>query len=302
MSSFLIEKDEAELYTQTETNGASQRKKSARSSRKIALATLLVKRGFFEQIDEAKRWIMAGKVLVNEQRLDKPGMKVPEDAQLRILGRLRYASRGGYKLEAALEHFAINVTGQIALDCGASTGGFTDCLLQHGAAYVYAVEVGYGQLAGRLRAHAQVKNLERTNVSDLTPAMLNPAPTLITLDLSYLSLTRALPIAAPLLTTKGLVLALIKPLFEVESAKARRSGHIDDPALVITALQRVLDAGTQVGLLPLGMAKLALKPRHGVAEFIALFREGCQHTPYCYTEEILAALVKGPGIGKEEVE
>ncbi len=105
---------------------------------------------------------MAGKVLVDEQRIDKPGTLVPAGAQLRILGRHRYASRGGYKLEAALEYFHVDVTGRIALDSGASTGGFTDCLLQHGAVLVYAVEVGYGQLTGRLRADARVRNLERT--------------------------------------------------------------------------------------------------------------------------------------------
>ncbi len=298
MPSFL----EADVAPQAESGDASGRKKNVRPKRKVPLAKLLVERGLFEQIDEAKRWIMAGKVLVNEQRLDKPGMAVSGDAHVRILGRSRYASRGGYKLEAALQHFAIDVTEHVALDCGASTGGFTDCLLQHGAAYVYAVEVGYGQLVGHLRAHPRVRNLEHTNLSDLTPAMLKPPPTLITLDLSYLSLTRALPIAVPLLASKGLVLALVKPLFEVESAEARRSGRIDDPALIITALHRVLDAGARAGLLPLGAAKLALKPRHGVTEFITFFSKGCNHTPYCYNGEILATLVEGPSIGREDVE
>lgn len=287
---------------QVESGKASGQKKKIRSKRKIPLAKLLVERGLFEQIEEAKRWVMAGKVLVNEQRLDKPGMAVSGDAHIRILGRSRYASRGGYKLEAALEHFALDVTEHVALDCGASAGGFTDCLLQHGAAHVYAVEVGYGQLIGRLRAHTSVRNLERTNLSDLTPAMLNPLPTLITLDLSYLSLTRALPIATSLLDTKGLILALVKPLFEVESVEARRSGHIDDATLVATALYRVLDAGVGAGLLPLGIVKLALRPRHGVTEFMAFFSKGCKHIPYRYNEEILAALVEGSGIGREEVE
>ena len=135
--------------------------------RKCPLAALLVERGIFESADEALRWVMAGQVLVNDQRIDKPGLLVPCDATLRVRGRQRYASRGGYKLEAALEHFAVNVAGCVALDCGASTGGFTDCLLQHGAALVYAVEVGYGQLVGRLRADPRVRNLERTNLSDL---------------------------------------------------------------------------------------------------------------------------------------
>lgn len=288
--------------TYIESQDASQHKKRTRPGRKVPLADLLIERGLFEHIDEAKRWIMAGKVLVNDQRLDKPGMKVDRDAHLRILGRSRYVSRGGYKLEAALEHFAIDINGQVALDCGASTGGFTDCLLQHGATYVYAVEVGYGQLAGSLRVHPQVKNLERTNLSDVTHAMLDPAPTLITLDLSYLSLTKALPIAAPLLAPQGLILALVKPLFEVESAEARRSGHIDDPALLTTALQRVLNAGANTGLTPLGAIKLALKPRHGVMEFVALFSKGYNHAPYCYTEEILTALVAGVGVDRAKIE
>ncbi|GHO91763.1 TlyA family rRNA (cytidine-2'-O)-methyltransferase [Reticulibacter mediterranei] len=299
MPSFL---GKAEVSTHTEFHDTSQYKKQTQPGRKVPLADLLVEVGLFEHIDEAKRWIMAGKVLVNDQRFDKPSMKVRRDAKLRVLGRSRYASRGGYKLETALEHFAIDVSGQVALDCGASTGGFTDCLLQHSAAYVYAVEVGYGQLAGSLRVHPQVKNLERTNLSDLTPAMLDPAPMLITLDLSYLSLTKALPIAAPLLAPKGLILALVKPLFEVESAEARRSGHIDDPTLLITALQRVLDAGTGAGFTPLGTIKLALQPRHGVMEFIALFSKGHNCTPYCYTEETLATLVADVGVGKVDIE
>jgi 23S rRNA (cytidine1920-2'-O)/16S rRNA (cytidine1409-2'-O)-methyltransferase len=299
MPSFL---GKAEASAHTEFHDASQHKKQNRPGRKVPLVALLVERGLFEHTDEAKRWIMAGKVQVNDQRFDKPGMKVREDARLRVLGRSRYVSRGGYKLEAALEYFAIDLSGQVALDCGASTGGFTDCLLQHGAAYVYAVEVGYGQLAGSLRVHPQVKNLEHTNLSDLTPAMLNPAPTLMTLDLSYLSLTKALPIAAPLLAPKGLILALVKPLFEVESTEARRSGHIDDPTLLITALRRVLDAGTCTGLTPLGGIKLALKPRHGVMEFVVLFSKGHNYTPYRYTEEILTTLVAEAGVGKTEIE
>src|SRR5947209_1984001 len=191
--------------------------KGTPSRRKAPLAALLVERGLFDSIDQARRWVMAGKVLVNDQRFEKPGMLVARNVILHVQGRSRYASRAGYKLEAALQHFTVDVAGRVALDCGASTGGFTDCLLQHGAALVYAVEVGYGQLLGRLRADARVRNLERTNLSDLSPLMLDPPPTLITLDLSYLSLTAALPIAATLLASQGQILALLKPLFEVES-------------------------------------------------------------------------------------
>jgi 23S rRNA (cytidine1920-2'-O)/16S rRNA (cytidine1409-2'-O)-methyltransferase len=209
---------------------------------------------------------MAGQVLVNGQPLDKPGMPVPGNALLRVRGRQRYASRGGLKLEAALEHFGISV----ALDSGASTGGFTDCLVQRGAALVYAVEAGYGQLLGRLRAHPRVRNMERVNLGDAVLLGLDLPPTLITLDLSYLSLTQALPIAAKLLAPAGEVLALLKPLFEVDDAQARRSGQVDDPALLVVALRRVLGAGATAGLMPLGAVKLALRPRHGVAEFFGL--------------------------------
>src|SRR5215467_6133663 len=119
--------------------------------RKIPLVDLLVQQHLVTDAGEARRWIMSGQVLVNDQPIDKPGMRVPADADLRLRGERRYASRGGHKLEAALHYFGIDVTARIALDCGASTGGFTDCLLIHGASRVYAVEAGFGQLVGRLR-------------------------------------------------------------------------------------------------------------------------------------------------------
>ena len=272
----------------------------ARRIRRCQLDALLAERGIFESVEEARPWIMTGQVLVNEQLVDKPGMLVPGDAVLRVRGRRRYASRGGYKLEAALEHFQVNVAGRVALDSGASTGGFTDCLLQHGASLVYAVEVGHGQLIGRLRADLRVRNLERTNLSEIVASSLEPPPTLITLDLSYLSLTRALPIVASLVDTGGQVLALLKPLFEVESAEARRSGQVDDPALLVTALRRVLDAGAAAGFVALGVAKLALKPRHGVTEFFVSFVRGELQPGWRYDELLLATIVEGAGIGKSE--
>jgi len=274
--------------------------KKPHSIRKRPLAALLAERGIFDTQEEARRWVMSGKVLANGQRIDKPGMLVPGDAVLDVQGRRRYASRGGYKLEAALAHFHVTAAGRAALDSGASTGGFTDCLLQHGAALVYAVEAGHGQLVGRLRADPRVRNLERTNLSDLAPAALDPPPTLITLDLSYLSLTKALPIAAHLLEPEGEVLALLKPLFEVDSATARRTGHIEDPALLVAALQQVLQAGAEAGLAPLGAAKLALRPRHGVVEFFVYLARGTNCTPWDYDDTILAEIIAGPGIGSAE--
>ena len=271
-------------------------------TRKCQLDALLAERGIFESAKEARPWIMTGQVLVNEQLIDKPGMLVARDAVLRVRGRHRYVSRGGYKLEAAIERFRVNVAGRVALDCGASTGGFTDCLLQHGARLVYAVEVGYGQLVGSLRADARVRNLERTNLSDLVSSDLDPRPSLVTLDLSYLSLTKALPVAAALVEPEGYVLALLKPLFEVESPEARRSGQIADPALLVTALRRVLEAGTGTGLVPLGAAKLALKPRHGVTEFFVYFVHSTKQAYWHYEEGTLLEIVEGVGIGRGEEE
>lgn len=264
---------------------------------KRPLAALLVERNLFASLDESRRWVMAGQVLVGGQRVDKPGAAVDTTVEITVLGRQRYASRGGHKLAAALAHWQIVVQGRVALDCGASTGGFTDCLLQRGAARVYAVEAGYGQLLGRLRADPRVVNLERTNLGALRPADLDPLPSLITLDLSYLSLTDALPLAAALLTTPGEIVALFKPLFEVASVDARRSGVVADSALVVAALRRVLDAGSAAGLTPLGGAKLALAPRHGVPEAIVWFGNAVALPAWLPDDAALTALVEGPGIG-----
>ncbi len=276
-----------------------------RRPRKRPLAALLAERGIFADEDEARRWVMAGQVLVDGHRVDKPGTLVPDSAAVAVRGRHRYASRGGYKLSAGLDHFAVEVTGRVALDCGASTGGFTDCLLQRGAALVYAVEAGYGQLAGRLRADPRVRSMERTNLGDLTPRALLPQPTLITLDLSYLSLTAALPLAADLLAPHGEILALVKPLFEVDDPAAGRTGHVEDPGLIVAALRRVHEAGVRAGLVPRGAAKLALRPRHGVDEFfIHLTRSpgNLDDIRWGYDDAALIQIVAGAGIGSATVE
>lgn len=273
--------------------------KKQEKSRAYSLRSLLVERGFFETDREAERWIMAGKVLVNGQRVDKAGASIPANAELRLIGRQRYASRGGYKLAAALDYFQVDVADRVAIDCGASTGGFTDCLLQRGAKLVYAVDAGFGQLLGRLQQHPRVRNLERTNLSDVATLALDPPPNLISLDLSYLSLTKALPIAAHVLS-EGEVLALFKPLFEVESANARRTGKIDDPMLLVDALQRVFEAGRHAGLFPVDAAKLALQPRHGVNEFFLRFvRQPGAPSRNCEGAALLD-LIESAGIGSTE--
>ncbi len=275
---------------------------TSKRGRKRPLAALLVERGEFATADEARRWIMAGQVLVDGQRVDKPGTPVPTDADLTVRGRRRFVSRGGYKLAAALDGFAVPVAGRVALDSGASTGGFTDCLLQRGAALVYAVDVGYGQLAGSLRANPRVRNLERTNLGDLRPDLLDPRPTLVTLDLSYLSLTAAVALAADLLAPggDGAVLALFKPLFEVDDPEARRTGRVEHPAVLVAALRTVLEAGQRAGLAPLGAIKLALRPRHGVNEFVLHLGRDPDRAVWSYDDATLMNLVAGPGAGPED--
>jgi 23S rRNA (cytidine1920-2'-O)/16S rRNA (cytidine1409-2'-O)-methyltransferase len=263
------------------------------------LAAELVARDLFAGEDEARRWVMAGQVLVDDRVVDKPSTPVPAGAAIRVRGRQPYAGRGGYKLAAALAAFQLDVRGRVALDCGASTGGFTDCLLQRGALLVYAVEAGYGQLLGRLRADPRVRNLERTNLGDLRPAALDPRPSVITLDLSYLSLAAALPQAAPLLAAEGDVVALFKPLFEVADAAARRTGDVADPALVVAALARALAAGRAAGLSPRGAVKLALRPRHGVHEFVLHFARGADGPAWRDDQPALEALAQSPGVGEE---
>ena len=263
---------------------------------KRPLARVLVERGLFDSGDEARRWIMSGQIFVAGQRVDKAGAAVHVDAIIEIRGRSRYASRGGYKLAAALDHFDVDVAGRTALDCGASTGGFTDCLVQRGASLVYAVDVGHGQLLGRLRADPRVRTMERTNLADLGPATFDPLPALATLDLSYLSLTKALPLVAPLLARDADVLALMKPLFEVDDARARRTGVVQDVDLVVDALRRVVETAGMIGMRTRGVAKLALQPRHGVSEFfVYMDRAGA---PACsFDDEALAAIATSPGIG-----
>ena len=205
------------------------------------LDVLLTERGLTESREQARRLIMAGAVIVNEQRVDKPGSLVDISAPLRIKdeARSRYVSRGGDKLEAALRAFALDVTQVVALDVGASTGGFTDCLLQHGAVKVFAVDVGYGQLAWSLRQDPRVVSVERCNIRALTPEMLSEIPTLAVIDASFISLTLVVPKVLSLIAPQGTVIALIKPQFEVGKGKVGKGGVVRDPRLHTEVVERL---------------------------------------------------------------
>ncbi len=211
----------------------------AETSGKLRLDHLLTKRGLAESASQAQRLIMAGLVYVNGQKADKAGMKTPADADIEVRETLRYVSRGGLKLEAALDHFGFPVAGAVCLDVGASTGGFTDCLLQRGAARVYAVDVGRGQLHYRLQQDARVINLERTHIRALTCEQVPEAADALVIDTSFISLTTVLPLAWPFLAGGGWCVALIKPQFEV-GPKHLKKGVVRDEAVRRQAVDKVL--------------------------------------------------------------
>jgi 23S rRNA (cytidine1920-2'-O)/16S rRNA (cytidine1409-2'-O)-methyltransferase len=199
------------------------------------LDVTLVERGLCESREKAQRAIMAGLVRINQQPARKPGDSVRDTDELFLMGGEKYVSRGGFKLEHALRHFHLDVHGVVAIDLGASTGGFTDCLLQHGAARVYAVDVGQGQFAWKLRQDPRVVVMEKTNARNLAPARFPPpfAPVdLVVIDCSFISLRKILPSAIALLRPAGNIAALLKPQFEAGKAEADKgAGVITDPAI-----------------------------------------------------------------------
>lgn len=217
-------------------------------AKKQRLDALLAARGLAANIDEARRLIGAGLVLVDEQRADKAGMPVAEDARLSVKRCRRYVSRGGDKLEAALAAFSVDPTGLVCADIGASTGGFTDCLLQHGAARVYAVDVGYGILDWKLRSDSRVIVRERVNARNLTREHIPEPIDLAVLDASFISLVPLLPPLLPLFAGPPRILALVKPQFQLERGKVGQGGIVRDPALHAEAVAMVRDFAEETGL------------------------------------------------------
>ena len=207
---------------------------------KQRLDVLLVERGLFQSREKAQRAIMAGLVRVGEALADKPGTRIPEDALLSVKQECRYVGRGGLKMEAALKHFGVDPTGRVCLDIGASTGGFTDCLLQHGAAKVHAIDVGHSQLDWKIRSDPRVVVREKLNARYLTRDDIADPIDICVIDVSFISLTLILPAAFPLLVPGGVILALIKPQFEL-SKEDVDAGHgvVRDPAAHQRAVDRI---------------------------------------------------------------
>jgi 23S rRNA (cytidine1920-2'-O)/16S rRNA (cytidine1409-2'-O)-methyltransferase len=216
-------------------------------ARKARLDHLLVERGLVESREKGQALVMAGQVLVDGRPQAKPGHAVPVDARIELAGGLKYVSRGGLKLEAALDGFGIDVRGKVCLDAGASTGGFTDCLLQRGAAKVYAVDVGHGQLDWRLRRDPRVVVREGLNVRYLAASDLGEPADLVTGDLSFISLTLVLPALAAVLRPGGEMVLLVKPQFEAGRGEVGRGGIVRDPAQHEAACAKVVRAAEALG-------------------------------------------------------
>jgi hemolysin TlyA family protein len=233
---------------------------------RIRLDRLLVERGLAESRTEAQRWIRAGQVRVADQVVDQPGTLVSPDAPVALTARPRFVSRGGEKLEAALIGFGVDVQRWVAADVGASTGGFTDCLLQRGAARVYAIDVGYGQLDWRLRHDPRVVVMERTNARYLEQL---PEPVhLVTVDVSFISLRLILPRAVGWLHPQGQVIALIKPQFEAGRRDVGKGGVVRDPAVHWRVLVEVIRAAADLGLTLRGLMVSPLLGPAGNREFL----------------------------------
>jgi 23S rRNA (cytidine1920-2'-O)/16S rRNA (cytidine1409-2'-O)-methyltransferase len=238
------------------------------------LDKLLVERGLVASREEGRRRILAGEVLVDDRPFAKAGSLIDADSSIRLRGKaLPYASRGGVKLEGALRHFRIDVKDKIVLDAGASTGGFTDCLLAFGARRVYAVDVGYGQLDWKLRNDPRVVVLEKTNIRYLEAGRLPEPPAFAAIDVSFISLRLVLPQVRSLLISKGEIAALIKPQFEVGKGKVGKGGVVRGPEEHERVIEEIKQAAGALDLEVIGVAESPLVGPKGNKEFFIYLRK-----------------------------
>ena len=241
--------------------------------KKIRLDQLLVARGFFPSREQARRAILAGQVSVATRIADKPSELLDAQTALAVKPMRKYVGRGALKLEPALQHFDIDLRGETALDIGASTGGFTDCMLQRGAEKVYAVDVGYGQLDWKLRNDARVIVLEKINARFLTRDHVQESVDICVIDVSFISLTLILPNAFALLKQDGVILALIKPQFELQRAGVGKGGIVRDARLHQKAQDKIVAFVNDMGHVVAGIAPAGIKGADGNQEFFACIRK-----------------------------
>ena len=242
---------------------------------KKRLDVLLTERGLVESRQRAQGIIMSGLVYVNQQKVDKAGAQIEENAPVEIRGNdLRYVSRGGLKLEKALQVFPLDLQGKIAIDAGASTGGFTDCMLQNGAAKVYAVDVGYGQLAWSLRNDSRVVCMERTNVRYLTPEVIPQPLDFGTVDVSFISLKLILPALRSLMKPEGELVCLVKPQFEAGREKVGKKGVLRDPKVHLEVLEQFLRNADEADFAVKGLDFSPIRGPEGNIEYLGYLTVG----------------------------
>ena len=243
--------------------------------KKVRLDQLVFERGFTESRERAKTTVMSGLVYVNGQKADKPGMPVDPGAKLEVRGdALPFVSRGGYKLDKALKVFPVDPAGKVCIDCGASTGGFTDVLLQHGAAKVYSVDVGYGQLAWKLRSDERVVNLERTNLRYITREQIPEELDLAVMDVSFISIRLVLPAVKELLKPGADYICLIKPQFEAGREEVGKKGVVRDPAVHEEVVRGILEFAPTIGFSVLGLDYSPIRGPEGNIEYICWLKKG----------------------------
>lgn len=242
---------------------------------KERLDVLLVQRGLAPSREKAKAMIMEGNVFVAGQREDKAGTSFDDKAEIEVRGNtLKYVSRGGLKLEKAIENFGIDLTDKICMDIGASTGGFTDCMLQNGAGKVYAVDVGYGQFAWKLRQDTRVVCMEKTNIRYVTPEDISEVLDFASVDVSFISLTKVLPAAKELLREQGEMICLIKPQFEAGREKVGKKGVVREPLIHQEVIEKIIVFSREIGFAVCGLDFSPIRGPEGNIEYLIHIQKG----------------------------
>ncbi|MCY4568568.1 MAG: TlyA family RNA methyltransferase [Candidatus Poribacteria bacterium] len=304
--------DKTSIVATQSTHSREPKAESRKPKANKRIDTFLVEHDLVESREQAKRLILTGAVTVNGNSRIKPGQRIPSDAKVVVQQQQKYVSRGGFKLEKALRTFDINVQNRVALDVGASTGGFTDCLLQYGAKFVYAIDVGYGQLAWKLRTHPQVQPIEKTNIRHLTPALLKTSvlndtedfASIAVIDVSFISLRTVLPSVIKLLMQQNShydIIALLKPQFEAGKAHVKKGGIVSDKQVHIQTIDNLSTFVTEkLGATVKGLTYSPIHKNIGNIEYLLWLTVDGEHTDSCQLQQTTVEVVEAAHESFEE--